>query len=121
MFTSLMALFVVGMASCQSADGFKTIKEDEFVSLSKKSEAIILDVRTPSEYAEGHIEKAILVDYNSGNFESEIDKLDKSKSYLVYCRSGGRSARASELMSKKGFKVYNLDGGISSWSGKVVQ
>jgi rhodanese-related sulfurtransferase len=121
MVSMLLGLFVAGIASCQNSDGYKTIQEEEFVSLSKKPEVVILDVRTPMEFKEGHIEQAQLIDYNGRNFETEIAKLDKSKKYLVYCKSGGRSASASEILTKKGFKVFNLDGGISSWSGKVVQ
>ena len=121
LFSALIGVFAIGVASCQNTDGFKTIQEKEFVSLSKNADVVILDVRTPSEYKEGYIENATLVDYNSSNFEAEINKLDKSKIYLVYCKSGGRSAGASEALTNKGFKVFNLDGGISSWSGKVVQ
>jgi rhodanese-related sulfurtransferase len=78
-------------------------------------------VRTPGEVSEGYIDGATLfIDYNGSNFESKISKLDKSKSYVIYCRSGGRSARASELMASKGFKkLYNLEGGISNWTGTI--
>jgi rhodanese-related sulfurtransferase len=59
-------------------------------------------------------------DINSDDFDAKIDKLDKSKKYIVYCKSGGRSSRAVETMSEKGFKyIYELEGGISSWSGEL--
>ncbi len=77
---------------------------------------IIIDVRTPEEYADGHIEKAVNLDYYSETFRSELDKLDKSKTYLVYCRSGRRSAGALDMMKELGFdKVYNMAGGILEW------
>lgn len=77
---------------------------------------IILDVRTPGETDQGIIPNAIVIDYRSSNFDSEIAKLDKSKSYLVYCKSGGRSVSASKKMIDAGFtKVTNMKGGYSAW------
>ena len=65
------------------------------------------------------IENAIEIDYKSSDFESKIAKLDKSKSYLVYCRSGGRSVGASEKMIAAGFtEVTNMEGGYMAWSEK---
>lgn len=76
---------------------------------------IILDVRTPDEFAAGHIENAILIDYYE-DFKNQISRLDKSKIYLVYCRSGNRSGKGMKIMTKEGFTtVYNMKGGINSW------
>jgi rhodanese-related sulfurtransferase len=78
---------------------------------------IILDVRTTEEFAGGFIDGAQNIDIKSPDFEMMIDKLDKTRTYLVYCRKGGRSAKAAELMNQKGFeKVYNLLGGITKWT-----
>lgn len=78
---------------------------------------VILDVRTPEETAEGMIEGAEQLDYNADNFEAEIEKLDKEKTYLVYCRSGNRSGKACALMAEKGFKnLYNMKGGYRLFS-----
>ncbi len=115
----LLQLSTIG--SCQSSGKYKTVDEKEFKELVKKENTVVLDVRTPEEYTQGHLENAQLINYNSGNFQNEINKLDKSKTYLVYCKAGGRSAKASEELSAKGFKVYNLEDGISSWTGKVVK
>lgn len=83
--------------------------------ISDKS-VVLLDVRTPAEFASGHISGATNIDFESGNFENEIATLDKSKSYAVYCRSGNRSGQATALMAKDGFKsIFNLDGGIINW------
>ena len=77
---------------------------------------VILDVRTPGETKDGMIPNAIEIDYKNSNFETEINKLDKSKSYLVYCRSGGRSVSACEMMSAAGFTdLTNMEGGYSAW------
>lgn len=77
---------------------------------------IILDVRTPSEYAAGHIEGAINIDFYSSEFEEMVKALDRDDTYLVYCRSGNRSGQARDLMGELGFaEVYNLSGGINAW------
>ena len=76
----------------------------------------IIDVRTPEEYAAGYIEKAINLDYNSETFRIDINKLEKNKTYLIYCRSGRRSERALSIMKELGFReVYNMLGGIIEW------
>jgi rhodanese-related sulfurtransferase len=78
---------------------------------------ITLDVRTPGEFAEGHIEGAQLIDFQSGNFENEISSLDKNATYAVYCRSGNRSGQAVKVMHDAGFhNVYNLNGGVIDWA-----
>ena len=77
---------------------------------------VLLDVRTQSEFDAGHIEGAVLLDFNSGNFRTEADKLDKNKRYLVYCRTSNRSGQAVNIMKDLGFmEVYDLDGGIVAW------
>jgi phage shock protein E len=122
---SFSVLFLALIFSCsmnsQVAKGFKNINQAQFQNLAKESNTVVIDVRSPSEISEGFIDGAALfIDYNGNDFESEIDKLDKTKSYIIYCRSGGRSARASELIASKGFKkVYNLEGGISNWTGVI--
>lgn len=90
--------------------------------LSQDSNAVILDVRTPEEQAQGIIKDAICIDiYKTEEFLSELEKLDKSKSYYVYCKAGGRSANACEVMDQMGFsKTYNLLGGTSLWTGELI-
>jgi len=119
---------ILSMSSCStqtdaSATGSepKMINQEEFTSLVKDTNNVVIDVRTPGEVAEGYIPGTTLFyDYNDSNFESNIEKLDKTKGYVVYCRSGGRSSKAAELLQQKGIKkVYNLDGGISNWSGEL--
>lgn len=107
----------------QTKASFKNIQPADVAKIAKEESAVIIDVRTPGEISEGVIEGAtVFIDYNGGNFESEIAKLDKSKSYIVYCRSGARSARASEAMVNSGFQhIYNLEGGIMGWPGNVVK
>lgn len=77
---------------------------------------IILDVRTPEEYAAGHIENSVMIDFYADTFRKDIDKLDKSKTYLIYCRSGSRSFNSASIMAELGFKnIYNMMGGIIRW------
>ena len=81
-----------------------------------KADFVVLDVRTPSEFASGHLAGAILIDFNASNFTTEVDKLDKTKRYLVYCRTSNRSGQAVAVMKSLGFKeVYDMDGGIVAW------
>jgi rhodanese-related sulfurtransferase len=80
------------------------------------TEGTLLDVRTPEEWAEGIIPNAEKINYHGGDFESQIEKLDKTKPVFIYCRSGRRSANAANVLKGKGFvKIYNLNGGILDW------
>ena len=77
---------------------------------------VIIDVRTPAEFASRHIANAINIDFRSESFWSEISHLDKSKTYLMYCQSGNRSRGALDVMIEMDFKeVYHLSAGISGW------
>jgi rhodanese-related sulfurtransferase len=77
---------------------------------------VVLDVRTPGEFAQGHLEGAVLVDYLSPGFREEMAGLDRTKTYLVYCRTGNRSTSALGIMSELGFRsYYHLEGGITRW------
>lgn len=97
-------------------------QEDWIAQLEEDDNAVILDVRTEDECDEGIIPNAINIDIHQGQgFISEIEKLDKSKNYYVYCRSGARSAKACEIMNELGFEnAYNLLGGMLDWDGEVV-
>jgi rhodanese-related sulfurtransferase len=78
---------------------------------------VIVDVRTPAEFAEGNIVNAQNIDFYSSEFSADIDALAKDNVYLVYCRSGGRSGRAVDMMADLGFvEVYDLDGGFLAFS-----
>lgn len=105
---------------------FEDIKPDKFDALRKSdtNSIVLLDVRTKKEYTEGHIPGSVLIDFNSDDFDKQIAKLDKSKTYLVHCAAGGRSARACKKMDQLGFrKLYNLEGGMGAWekAGKPVE
>ncbi len=107
------------LAACGgSSANVANLSTQEFASSIKNSEVVILDVRTPGEFASGHIQGAINIDVEGPDFQSQIATLDKSKEYAIYCRSGRRSIVAADLMSDKGFtKLSNLESGIISWQG----
>ena len=113
------------LSGCGSTGGNVTnLNTAEFSQKVTDPSIIVLDVRTAGEFQGGHIANAINVDYEGMNFEGEVNKLDKSKTYAVYCRSGRRSGLATALMAKDGFKsIINLNGGIEAWQSagnKVV-
>jgi rhodanese-related sulfurtransferase len=108
---------VLLLAGCSSSSSAIDLSVSEFSRKVTEAGIITLDVRTPGEFSEGHIEGAQLIDFQSGNFESEIATLDKSKTYAVYCRSGSRSGQAVKIMSDAGFtNLYNLNGGVIDWA-----
>jgi rhodanese-related sulfurtransferase len=94
---------------------FQNLNGKEFREACLKTGSILLDVRTPGEFASGTIKGAKNIDILSPGFANSISKLDKNKEYLVFCRSGSRSAQACSIMSRQGFKVSNLRGGISEY------
>ena len=86
------------------------------LALAADLSVIVVDVRTPAEFADGHVARAVLVDFDAPGFGDRIAKFDRSATYLVYCHSGNRSGQATAVMADLGFtNVNNLDGGISVW------
>jgi len=109
-------LLMVLSISCQSQNNQSLAPKEFTAKIESTKDAVILDVRTPGEFKEGFIKQAINIDYNDAGFEGQINKLDKSKSYFVYCLSGGRSGSAASFMRENGFKqVYELKGGMMAW------
>ncbi|MES2593127.1 MAG: rhodanese-like domain-containing protein [Bacteroidota bacterium] len=92
-----------------SALRFKAITDNN-------KDGMIIDLRTTEEMNKGYIKNAVQLDFLAKDAEQKIDKLDKNKTYYVYCASGRRSAEAAEYMHQHGFKrVYNLEKGFSEW------
>lgn len=120
----ILALLTLTLWSCASSaqTAYKNAPVSELTKMKAEKKAIVIDVRTPAEWQQGVIAGAdLFMDYNSPTFQQQLAKLDKSKTYIVYCRSGGRSAGASQVMVDSGFKnVINMQGGISSWGGKII-
>ncbi len=122
---------LAGLAACGGADDAEPVAEAASTSAGRPVELIsaaeaaelsddpaitVIDVRTPEEYAEGHLDGATLIDFYTATFADQIGELDRDGAYLVYCRSGNRSGQAVELMEQLGFEqVYDLNGGIQAW------
>lgn len=109
-----LTFFLINI-SCEDNSNIEVVNKSEYKNLIKKNFPII-DVRTPAEFWEGHIDNAINIDFKSNSFINEISKLDKSKTYLIYCRSGNRSSKAATIMDSLGFKkTIDLEGGFLRW------
>jgi rhodanese-related sulfurtransferase len=111
-------------AAPPTAAAHKDVGADEFEKLAKEPDTVVLDVRTPEEYSAGHLKNSVPIDFKDKAFAEKVAKLDKGKTYLVYCAVGGRSAKACGKLDQLDFpKVYNLTGGIKAWekAGKPVE
>ena len=111
-------------AAARVEGGFKEIKTVEFEKLRAKKKSVMLDVRSPEEFAKGHIPGAINADIDSPEFTAKIAQFDKKQTLLVNCHLGSRGAIASAKLAALGFKaVCNLDGGVNAWemSGKTLE
>ena len=98
----------------------RNMSPEEFRQAS--AEAEIIDVRSPEEYAEGHIEGARNVSITGSEFMDEVGRLDREKPYALYCRSGNRSGTALQLMQQMGFTtVGHLASGLLDWQFELVQ
>jgi len=77
---------------------------------------IILDVRTPWEFSDGHIERAENLDFTDPDFSEMVKNLDKDRIYIIYCKSGNRSKKVMELFRNFGFiNLYSIKGGFEGW------
>ena len=92
-----MTALLLGLSACSSSPS-----TSDNVSAPIGTNTVLLDVRTPEEYAAGHLEGAELLDFNGGEFAATLPDLDPAGEYLVYCRSGNRSAQAVQLMRQAG-------------------
>jgi rhodanese-related sulfurtransferase len=90
----------------------------EFVKKNRRNpDVVVLDIRTPQEFQDGHIEGAVNIDHRSPTFGADLDKHDKTKTYFVYCRIGRRSGEAIGIITQKGFtSTYRTPGDIVAWT-----
>jgi rhodanese-related sulfurtransferase len=101
----------------------KNVGVEDFDQLRKEKSNVVLDVRTPREFAAGHIPGAVNIDVNASDFEAKMKALDPKKTYLVHCASGGRSVKACQKLNGWQFdNLVNLEGGYKAWekAGKPV-
>ena len=113
-----------GLATIQTQISESITPEEAFNLIQANQDNpdfIIIDIRTPAEFAEGHIENAINLDYQSDNFQGELNKLDKNKTYLIYytCACGGIDRKALDIMAELNFtEVYNISRGLDQWKAE---
>lgn len=124
-FTAILAVLLIVMAAVITI-GCSNPKEDSGVNVSidqalqmwKNNEVIIIDVRTPQEYKEGHIPGVANIPLDE--LDSRSSEVPKDKKVLLICRSGNRSSQGTKMLRNKGFdNVYNITQGMSSWRGPI--
>lgn len=92
------------------------IHPEDAQKIIEREGAVVIDVRTPEEFIQGHIQGAKNINFNDASFTEKVGMFNKDANYIVNCQSGGRSSRATSLMRELGFKnVSNLEGGIIAW------
>ena len=123
-YLTILMLPLVAAALILVGTQFTQVSVDQAKELIHKhggtAEFVILDVRTPEEFAEGHLTRAVNVNLMAPDFERWLGAMDRVKTYLVYCRTGNRSARAIQAMERLGFQsVYHMSEGIVGWQKKA--
>lgn len=111
-------LAAVVLSSCSSSSAtLETVAPDAAAQvIADNPDAVVLDIRTPEEFAAGFIEGAVNIDFYAADFTAQLDQLDKGTEYVVYCRSGNRSGEAMGMFADLGFEtVTEIDGGIVNW------
>lgn len=111
-----MSLLSILFGSSPANENTVLLSPEEFKEHISKKKVQLVDVRTPREYKASHIKGAKNIDFYSGNFASEFNKLNKNKPLYIYCRTGSRSRHASNKLADMGFtEIYDLQGGIVRW------
>ena len=119
----ILSVFVVLMSltSCikKQVEGVQVVDIATYEKQLKQPEVQLIDVRTPEEFSQGHLENAKNINIMAEDFDAQVASLDKSKPVMVYCKSGGRSTRASERLKELGFTtITDLEGGITNWNNE---
>ena len=113
-----LVLIAFAFVSCQAQQkGVEKVSPEQFSQKINSVNGQLIDVRTPKEYKDGHIQNAVNIHLYDQDFKERINKLDKDKVVYVYCKAGGRSAEAVDIMKTNGFKhIVELDGGADAWT-----
>ncbi len=102
----------------RSSVRFESMNSGKFAAVIADTTVQLVDVRTPAEFAAGHIPEAVNIDVRGENFESQAQStLDKERPVAVYCRSGARSKTAAHALAAMGYRVYELNKGFMNWNG----
>lgn len=117
--SAIISASLLVLTACSSGGGATNLGSEDFAKKIAEPGIVILDVRTSGEFYAGHIEGAINIDVEGMQFDADIAKLDKTKTYAVYCHTGRRSGIAVGKMSDAGFtSLFNLSSGITDWQSK---
>lgn len=121
---ALITILLFSACATTAPEGSHSIKDIDAVTAQaalKKEKVVLLDVRTPEEYSQGHIPGAQLMDFHGEHFNEELVKLDPNATYIVYCASGNRSQKAAQMMKEKSFQnVSNVLGGFQAWQSQQL-
>ena len=122
----LLTLFVLVGAYVysqrRSSARFESMDNGKFAAAIADTTVQLVDVRTPAEFAAGHIPEAVNIDVRGENFESQVQTaLDKERPVAVYCRSGARSKTAAHALAAMGYRVYELNTGFMNWNGQRTE
>jgi rhodanese-related sulfurtransferase len=112
----ILLIVFMALVSCNSNSEIKKISSENLISLDKNKDIQVVDVRRSKEYNSGHITGAINIDFYKSSFVEDINKLDKSKTTVVYCKSGNRSNKSALIMDSLGFTdFYDFSEGMNGW------
>ena len=116
-FVGIISLSVISCkAQEENTDVTILSVEEAKTILAEEPGAVFLDVRTPEEFNEGHIEGAVLINFFDEDFKEQVEALDKDKPVYIYCRSGNRSQQAGMILTEMGFQeVYDIEAGYIGW------
>lgn len=121
----LMAFVLVGAyvySQRRSSARFESMDNAEFATLIADTTVQLVDVRTPAEFAAGHIPEAKNIDVRGDNFDREAKAtLSKERPIAIYCRSGARSKTAARRLAAMGYRVYELNTGFMNWNGQRTE
>lgn len=116
----LAFISVTILGACSGDVTYTDVSTEEAKKLVEEGKVQVIDVRTPEEYAAGHIPGATLLPLQE--LEGRLNELKEDGAYLIVCQSGNRSTQASEILVKNGFSgIHNMTGGMGAWTGEVEQ
>ena len=118
-----LVIIVALLISCGGQAKFSSVDTNAFARVIAMKKVQLVDVRTPGEYANGHLPDAININVNDADFEEQATQLNKARPVAIYCRSGNRSKRAANILTNMGYKVIELDAGYVGWvnEGRLVE
>jgi len=114
LFLLIVAPFSLALAQTETSS--KVVVPAQFQKEMEQEKVQLIDIRTPEEFEEGHLEAAVNIDFLSEDFLKEMAELDEDRPLLIYCRSGNRSAKATLQLQEQGFShITDLKGGYEAW------